>query len=254
MQTRGRNIDLVKDTGVAATLWAAESTRWSFKSCHGNYGSSRIRKYFTSVGVQFEQQSTNVSCQITSDADKGRVESDLPVVRSRKLTDWGDSKLDWISTVYPAKAGNLVDEWRWFKGDGSLRSNFRSIELALAYCVIVKSADMGTVTIANVAGNVYTVTLTSLVATRKWPLYSVGYYVRMNSIDYPVTVRTSDSVIRIDSTGLTAPTVGVPTSWELWGYPKNERARLIGYTVNVDAGGDNETASQGPVTSGGKNP
>jgi hypothetical protein len=44
---------------------------------------------------------------------------------------------------------------------------------------------MGTVTIANVAGNVYTVTLTSLVATRKWPLYSVGYFVRINQRGLP---------------------------------------------------------------------
>lgn len=256
VQTRGRNIDLVKDTGVAATSWAAEAVRWNFKSCHSHYGEPRIRKYFTSIGVQFEQQSTNVSCQITSDADKGRIESDLPVIRSRKLVDWeGDSngKLDWIASVYPAKAGNLVDEWRWFKGDGSLRSNFRAIELALAYCVIVKSTDMGTVTVANIAGNVYSVTLTSLSATRKWPLYSVGYFIRINSVDYPVTVRTSDTVVRIDSTGLTSPTQTVHTSWEMWGYPKNERVRLLGYTVNVDAGGDNQTASQGPVVSGGRN-
>jgi hypothetical protein len=252
----GRNIDLVKDTGVAATSWAAEAIRWRFKSCHSHYGSPRIRKYFTSIGVQFEQQDTNVSCQITSDADKGRIESELPVIRSRKLVDWeGDSngKLSWVPTTYPAKAGDLIDEWRWFKGDGSLRSNFRAIELELAYCVIVKSDDMGTVTVANIAGNVYSVTLTSLSATRKWPLYSVGYYVRLNSVDYPVTVRTSDTVVRIDATGLTAPSQTIHTSWEMWGYPKNERARLLGYTVNVDEGGDNETASKGSVVSGGRN-
>lgn len=253
VQTLDRNIDLVKDTGTAATLWDAESILWDFKSCHAHYDSPRIRKYFTSIGVQFEQQGTNVSCQITSDADKGRIESDLPVIRSRKLTDWGDSKLDWISSVYPAKAGNLVDEWRWFKGDGSLRSNFRAIELALAYCVIVKSEDMGTITIANVSGTTWSATLTSLSATRKWPLYSVGYKLKVNGVEYPVTVRTSDTVIRFSSAALTSPSTGVPSSWELWGYPKNERARLLGYTVNVDAAGDNETASQGPVVSGGRN-
>ena len=253
VQTLDRNIDLVKDTGTAATLWDAESILWDFKSCHSHYDSPRIRKYFTSIGVQFEQQGTNVSCQITSDADKGRIESDLPVIRSRKLTDWGDSKLDWISSVYPAKAGNLVDEWRWFKGDGSLRSNFRAIELALAYCVIVKSDDMGTITIANVSGTTWSATLTSLSATRKWPLYSVGYKLKVAGVEYPVTVRTSDTVIRFSSAALTSPSTGVPSSWELWGHPKNERVRLLGYTVNVDAGGDNETSSKGPVTTGGQN-
>jgi hypothetical protein len=58
-------------------------------------------------------QSTNVSAQIVSDADKGRITSNLPVIRSRKLTDWGDSKInDFIASLYPAKAGNMVDEWR----------------------------------------------------------------------------------------------------------------------------------------------
>jgi hypothetical protein len=254
VQTKDRNLDLVKDTGTAATLWASETVRWDFKSCNHSYGSQNMRKYFTRVTSQFEQQSTNLSVQIVSDADKGRITGSLPVIRSRKLTDWGDSKIDWVSTVYPAKAGNIIDEWRMFNGDGSLRSNFRAIEFKTAYCVIVASKDMGTVTIANVAGNVYTVTLTSLVATRKWPLYSVGYFVRINSVDYPVTVRTSDSVIRIDSTGLTSPTVGVPISWEMWGYPKNERVRFIGYTVDADGSDMNETSSKGPITTAGKNP
>lgn len=253
VQTRGRNIDLVKNTGVAATSWDVETVQWDFKSCNHSFGSQNERKYFTRITTQFEQQSTNLSAQILTDADKGRVVSTLPVIRSRKLTDWGDSKIDWVSAVYPAKAGAIIDEWRHFAGDGGLRSNFRAIELKTAFCVIVASKDMGTVTIANVAGNVYSVTLTSLVATRKWPLYSVGYSVKIAGVLYPVTVRTSDSVIRIDATGLTAPTLGVPASWELWGYPKNERARFLGYTLDVEAGDDRESASKGTATTGGQN-
>lgn len=253
VQTRGRNIDLVKNTGVAASLWDAETVRWDWKTCNYDFGTEAMRKEFLQTGIQFDMQSTNVSAQLVSDADKGRITSNLPVIRSRKLTDWGDSKLDWISTVYPAKAGNLVDEWRPFKGDGSLRSNYRAIEAKTAYCVIVKSDDMGTVTIANVAGNVWSVTLTSLVATRKWPLYSVGYYVKINSVEYPVTVRTSDSVIRIDATGLTAPSAGVPTSWELWGYPKNERVKICSFNVWADLIDAQQSHSNGPVTTGGQN-
>ncbi len=253
VQTRGLNLDLVKNTGVAATSWDKETVRWDFKSCNDDFGSDDVRKYFTRAGIRFDMKSTNVSAQGVSDIDKGRIVSNMPVIRSRKLTDWGDSKLDWISTVYPAKAGNLVDEWRWFKGGGDLRANFRAIEFKTAYCVIVKSDDMGTVTIANVAGNVYTVTLTSLVATRKWPLYSVGYFVKIAGVEYPVTVRTSDSVIRIDSTGLTSPTVGIPTSWELWGYPKNERVRIVSWGLSTDLEDEQQSHSDGPVTTGGQN-
>lgn len=253
VQTRGRNIDLVKNTGVAATSWAAETTRWDFKSCHSNYGSEMVRKYFERVTVQFEQQSTNLSATITSDADKGRVVSDLPVIRSRKLTDWGDSKIDWTASVYPAEAGNVIDEWRRFNGDGSLRSNYRAIEMKTAYCVIVASKDMGTATVANVSGNDFTVTLTSLVATRKWPLYSVGYFFRLAGVDYPITTRTSDSVIHIDATGLAAPAAGVATSYEIYGYPKNERARLMAYSIKLDAADENEHSSKGSIVTGGGN-
>lgn len=253
VQTRGRNYDLVKDTGTAATAWSVETTQWDMKGCNYQYGTEAYRKYFANVVTEFDMQSTNISAQIVSDADKGRIVSNLPVIRSRKLTDWGDSKLDWISGVYPAKPGNMVDETRNFKGDGSLRANYRAIEFKTAYCVIVKSDNMGTITIANVAGNVYSLTLTSLSATRKWPLYSVGYFVRINSVDYPVTVRTSDTVVRIDSTGLTSPSTGVPASWELWGYPKNERARLISYSVFADLEDQQQSHSEGPVTTGGQN-
>jgi hypothetical protein len=147
----------------------------------------------------------------------------------------------------------MVDEWRFFKGDGSLRSNYRALELKTAYCVILASKDMGTITVANVAGNVYTATLTSLIASRSWPLYSVGYFLRLNGVDYPITVRTSDSVVRFDSTGLATPATGVPASWEIWGYPKAERARLISFGVSTDLVDEQQSASAGPVTTGGQN-
>lgn len=252
-QTLGLNMDLRKVTSVAATLWEKDTVMWDYKGCNSDYGSAEQRKYFTRVTSQFEQQGTNVSAQIKSDADKGRIVNSLPVIRSRKLNDWGDSKLDWISSVYTAQAGQVVDTFRMFKGDGSLRSNFRALEFMNAYCVIVNSTDMGTLTAAVVAGTVYTATLTSLVATRKWPLYSVGYFIRIGGVDYPVTVRTSDSVVRIDTAGLAALSAGVKTSWELWGYPKNERIRFLGYTVSYAMGDEEETGYQGDVISAGTN-
>lgn len=246
-------IDLTKNTSVAATSWDKRTLLWDFKSCHSDYGSASKRKYYTHLTAQFDQV-TNLSVQIRSDADKGRIVSNLPIIRSRKLTDWGDSKLDWISSVYTAKAGGVIDEKRSFKSDGSLRSNFRAVEMRNAYCTIVNSTDMGTLTLANVAGNVYTLTLTSLVATRKWPLYSVGYYVEIAGVQYPVTVRTSDSVIRIDSTGLTTPSVGVKTAWEMWGYPKNEKVRLMQYEVFFEPLGEQQKDFQGTTsTDGGEN-
>jgi hypothetical protein len=45
----------------------------------------------------------------------------------------------------------------------------------------------------------------------------------------------------------------VNASWELWGYPKGERVRLISFGVNVDLVDEQQTNSEGPVTTGGQN-
>lgn len=255
-QTLDRAIDLHKDTAVAATSWSAATIVWDVKSCHHDYGTAALRKYYTRVAAQFEQVDTNLSVQINSDADKGRSISALPVIRSRKLATaagYGDSKFDWIGDIYTTKPGDTIDEFRWFKGDGFLRSNFRAVQFTNAYTVIANSTEMGTLTIGNVAGLVWSATLVSLVLTRKWPLYSVDYYLKVAGVSYPVTVRGSDSVIRFDSTGLTSPDTGAPASWELWGKPKGERMRLISYTVLYDLNDDQQTDYKGDVTSGGTN-
>lgn len=252
-QTKGLLMDLVKDTGVAASSWAKKSVMWNFKQCHHDYGTGSSRKYFTRVTPQFKQQDTNLSVQIYSDADKGRSISNLPIIRSRKLSDWGDSKIDWTVAQYGAsKSGEVIDEFRRFRGDGYLRSNFRSIGFQNAYCVVVASDNMGTANIANVSPNVWSATLTN--ATYKWPLYSVGYFLRINGVDYPVTTRISDAVIRISDSGLTALSVLANQEWELWGYPKNERARLMQFSVVYDLIGATQKDYQGRTSlDGGEN-
>jgi len=254
-QTSGLNLDLNRDTGAAATSWSYRAILWDHKTCHLDFGGGDVRKFFTRCTYQFEQQSTNLSVQISSDADKGRVTNNLPIIRSRKLTDWGDSKIDWISSVYTTLpiAGNVIDETRRFKGDGSLRSNFRALEIKNAYCVIVASDQMGLVNIANISANVWSLTLVNA-ATRKWPLYSVGYYVRIAGVDYPVTVRTSDSVVRVSDSGLTALSVQSNVEWEMWGYPKNEKMRCIQYTVDYELLGQQQKDYQGSTSlDGGEN-
>ena len=219
---------------------------------HSDLGRAYERKHFTDVIMHFDQE-TNVSVQPYSDADKGYVREVMPIIRSRKLSNWGDSKIDWITE---STAGEIIKARRKFKGDGSLRSTFRSLELMNAYCVIISSASVtdpcGNVNIANVAGNVWSLTLVEA-ATRKWPLYSVGYYVRINDVDYPVTVRSSDSVIRVDATGLTALSPQTNVAWEMWGYPKNEFVKLIDLTVKFDFAGEESGDYKGAIGEGGEN-
>lgn len=252
-QTADLKMDLVKNTSVAATSWDKRTVFWEYKSCHLDYGSAAKKKYFLRTTWQFEQQDTNLSVQIYSDADNGKSISNLPIIRSRKLSDWGDSKIDWTVAQYGAsKPGDVIDEFRRFRGDGYLRSNFRAVGAKNAYCVVVASDNMGTVNIANISANLWSATLTN--ASYKWPLYSVGYYLRIAGVDYPVTVRTSDSVIRVSDSGLTALSVQSGIEWELWGYPKNEKAKIIEYSVVYDILGDTQKDYQGTTSlDGGEN-
>lgn len=246
------NLDLRKDLAVAATSWEKRTILWDYKSCHDPYGTSNFRKYFTHLNIEFEQ-TTNLSVQINSDADKGRVINSLPIIRSRKLLDWGDSKIDWTSSVYTAKDGGVIDEFRRFRADGSLRSNYRSIELKNAYCVVVASTIMGNIDVTAQAANLWNLTLLGA-PTYKWPLYSVGYFVRIAGVDYPVTVRVSDSVVRVSDAGLAALSVQSNIAWEMWGYPKNESMKLIGFDVNFEIMGQTQKDYQGTTsTDGGEN-
>ena len=251
-QDPNSNLDLRKDLAVAATSWEKRTILWDYKSCHDPYGTSNFRKYFTHLNIEFEQ-TTNLSVQINSDADKGRVINSLPIIRSRKLLDWGDSKIDWTSSVYTAKDGGVIDEFRRFRADGSLRSNYRSIELKNAYCVVVASTIMGNIDVTAQAANLWNLTLLGA-PTYKWPLYSVGYFVRIAGVDYPVTVRVSDSVVRVSDAGLAALSVQSNIAWEMWGYPKNETMKLIGFDVNYEIMGQTQKDYQGTTsTDGGEN-
>jgi len=245
-------VDLVKNTAVAATAWDKRTLLWNYKSCNDDFGSANFRKYFTRVNVEFEQI-TNLSVQIKSDADKGRIMSDLPIIRSRKLLDWGDPKIDWTSSVYTAKDGGVIDEFRRFHADGSLRSNYRAIELQNAYCVVVASNIMGNLNVTAFAANIWTLTLLGS-PTYKWPLYSVGYFVRIGGVDYPVTSRVSDSVVRVSDSGLTPLIAQANIQWEMWGYPKNEAAKLVNLDVNYEIMGQMQKDYQGTTsTDGGQN-
>lgn len=250
------NLDVRVDTSVAATSWAKRAILWDIKTCNLNYGSAYNRKYFQRSGVQFKQENTNLSAQITSDADKGHVVGDLPVIRSRKLLDWGDSKIDpsvWANPAFTAISGSVIDDWRRFNGDGSLRSNFRAIELRNAYCVIVGSDQLGLINIASVSANVWSATLVNS-ASRSWPLYSVDYFLRILGVDYPITVRVSDAVVRVNDSGFTPLSVLSGAKFEIWGYPKNEHMHLVGMNVAFEDLGTRQKTYGGVVSmDGGEN-
>jgi hypothetical protein len=78
VQTRGRNIDLVKNTGVAATSWDAETVQWDFKSCHYHYGTEAIRKFFQRCNARIRHAEHERFGADVSDADKGRITSTFP--------------------------------------------------------------------------------------------------------------------------------------------------------------------------------
>lgn len=245
------NMDAKKDTGVSPASWLKRTTLWDYETCHGDYGTSDYRKYFTRITSQFKQE-TNLSAQIISDADKGRIIDNLPIIRSRKLLDWGDPKIDWTASVFTAKDGSVIDEFRRFKANGSLRSNYRAIRMRNAFCVVTASDQMGNVNVASLGSGNFSVTLINA-ATRKWPLYSVDYYVQIAEVNYLVYERTSDAVVKIHDSGATLVAAS-NLQFELWGYPKNEKVSFVGFTVDFQILGQEQKSYKGSTSSdGGEN-
>lgn len=238
------NMDPKIDTAVAATSWTVESILWDFKSSDHDYGTGSLRKYFTRIYTQFKE-STNLSVGITTDIDRGRTISNLTPIRSRKLADWGDANVA-TPVGFVAKTGSIIDEFRR-TASGSLKANFMSVELKNGYVVITSSDVAGVATLVDLGGSTFSATLT--VVGKKWPNYVIDYYLRLNGVDYLVTTRTSDTVIACNG----APSIAAGVAWELWGYPKNEHAFLIDYTVRYDLMSDKTKDYGGPVSDGGQN-
>lgn len=138
------------DTSTTPTYWGTELIRYNYLSCGLDFGTTMVRKWATRINLQAKEY--NASIQINSINDRDR-KSSLSPIRHRSDFFWGDPNFVWGKSSFIWRfARGVIDHWRRFVS-GSLRFNYKQIQITNAYCVVTNSDDRGTLTYDSTWGN-----------------------------------------------------------------------------------------------------
>jgi len=227
------------DTMLAASAWATSTIIYNITTIDYDFGTSVTRKYVPLVVVACDA-STNLSLQITSDSDTGRVAGVLRPIRSKSVIPWGVDSIYWGDSGIPWNVGGLVHEKRRMP-HGSLRCNYKSLTFTNAKVALVSSDKLG---LASINGTLKTLTLNGALL---FAPSSVGYFVALAQdnyvIEYEISTVSGGVLTLIDSAGNLVDAVGM--AWVVRGYPKGEVLNLLNATLNYEMFGP----TQGVYTS-----
>lgn len=208
------------NTGAAASTWSTAWVTYTHKSPALDFGTSRVRKWISSMTVKLENRGTNVSLQINSNNDYGRVTSSLTPIRWR--------------------GGNqMLEEKRKFPA-GSLRCSSKQITITNAKVVMYGSDALGLATLSHAAK---TLTL----AAGSWATDLADQkitFVTDNYVTEWTIASVAGAVMTITDPGGTLPADGT-YKWEVKGYPKDEKIALVGYCLNIALLGQSQKSSVG---------
>lgn len=234
------------DTTAVAADWVKKTIIHDYKSCAFDFGSSFVRKFVPKMLATFANV-TNISIQIYSINDDGRIIAPLAQIRYNSNLIWGDHELTWGDATLVWNQIGLIEEKRMFPA-GGLRCNYKQIRITNAYTVITNS---DTLSEAQVDQTAKTVTLTNL--SSAWPLDSVDYFISFENDDYTneflITERTSDTVLTfLDAENLSPNTAQY--KWLLKGYRKGEAMQLLSYVIHYKQLTDSQKSFHNPADTG----
>lgn len=165
----------------------------------------------------------------------------VPEIRQDGPITWNITDCSWLNDAneHPWNSFPTVNGKRTVPA-GQLRSNRRQLKFTNSYTVISGSDQLGTATVAPVVLvplTLPTVTLDNLV--NLWITDPEGYYITFAADGYNQTfyinARISDTVLQlIDPYGLL---IAGSTKWEIKGYRKFERPRILNFTLNAEVDG-----------------
>ncbi len=214
------------NTSLAPSLWASKSIIWDFISLATSFNSITVRKFVPKCSVSAENI-TDVSIQINSINDVGRLMRSIKPIRFRQNWIWGDPTKVWGTEKYVWDFSGMIEELRRFSSE-SLRCNYKQLQLTNAYTTILTSDDLTTVTINSAAK---TATLDDI-STYDWPTDIVGHYIYFKQDDYllgfEITARTNDVVTFVDASNKVS---AISQKWMIKGYPKNEIINIRGISL-----------------------
>lgn len=206
--------------------WTTQAIIYDYRSIYTSFGTTSIRKWVPSIVVDLFNK-TNVSVQIISDNDRGRLVENLKQLRYRGNFLWGDPTFVWgTSTCVWGRTG-IIEEKKFFPSQ-SLRCNYKQVRFTNAYTIVQNSDQYG---LATVSGTDNTATLVGA-ATYDWDAGAVDYYISFANDSYAreylITARTADTVTFQDIDNV-APTGNY--AWLVKGYKKGEVFHLLSYVL-----------------------
>jgi hypothetical protein len=219
--------DPLVDTATNPEAWNEKTIIWTYRSIAMNFGTNLYRKIATKI-LLLAKNSTNVSIQINTINDDGRIFRALKEIRWRRNFVWGDPQFSWGDPLCVWNGEGLIEQWRRMPAKG-LRFSYLQVEITNSYTVITNSDTLGTATF-NPTTKV--ITLDDAVAN-DWPIDARGYFISSEvdgySRQFEILSRTADTVTVLD------PGNNLPSGsnkWLMKGYQKGEILNLLGYTVH----------------------
>jgi len=218
--------DLNIDLTAAPADWYKVPVKYTFESCQTNFGTDFHRKWVPWMNVQCKNE-TDLSLQIVSNNDDGRLVKNLALINFDANMIWGDESEIWGKSSAIWNYQGYLEEMRRFPA-GSMRCSYKGIRLEPAYVNLFNSDTLGTLNVDSVAK---TATLTG--GSMTWPGGLQGYYISFSnnlSLEYRI-LSVSTNVITYEDSGNTSVDL-TGSEWYIRGYPKDQVFSLISYTVH----------------------
>lgn len=222
--------DPLVDTGLSPSSWSKRAITYTYISAAFSFGTGLVRKWVPWCKLTFKNK-TDLSVQVKSINDDHKSTKNLPVIRSRLNTVWGDPEATWSTPESVWNFDGFIEKRLRFPA-GGLRCSYKQIEITNGNVVVSNSANTCS---AGVNSFNKTAVLTDS-ANVVWNEDCVGMYLALENDgferEYLIAGRTDDT-ITMDPTGATMPD-GV-FEWKIRGVPKNERIHLLSYVIHFAA-------------------
>lgn len=220
--------DLHINTSVPPTSWNTQTIIYNITTVDYDFGTSVTRKYVPLVTVACDA-TTNLSLQITSDSDTGRIYGDLRPVRSKAILPWGVDTVYWGDLGIPWNVGGLIHEKRRMP-HGNLRCNYKSLIFTNAKVALVSSDKLG---LASINGSLKTLTLNGGLS---FSPSSPGYFVALAQdgyvLEFEISGVSGGQLVLLDP--LERLVNATNMAWVVRGYPKGEVLNLLNATMNFE--------------------
>lgn len=210
------------DTNVASLYWGTKAIIYDLATVYLNLGQDSVRKW-TPQFVTNMKISSDISVQPLTDRDLEQTYREGKEIKEDFGASWMDPGLLWGDPALWSLDRQVIERKRHVATPG-LRCSHRQYRFTNAYTVIAKSDTLGLATVNNTAN-----TATLVNTDNDWPEDCIDYYISFEHDDYteqyPISARTSDTVLTITDSGNTLPTGN--KKWMIKGYAKGQILHLL---------------------------